>query len=156
MRGVARDAAEQWQESGAVRRARAVVALLVGEGGERVQPVLDVAGEEVAAGAARAEAPGVARRRLVVAVVEVGRPARVAPLRVGVEDARERNAELYEAALRADGSLRRDDGHAVAESEDDRGRPVNRGGVGRARQPGGVVEVREQLPCEEEAQVGAV
>src|ERR1700755_1507481 len=156
VRGVARDAAEQRQEPGAVRGARAVVALLVGEGRERVQPVLDVAGEEGAARAARAEAPCVARRRLVVAVVEVCSPARVASFRVGVEEAREREAELYEAALRAYGSLRRDDGHAVAQPEDDRRGAVNRSGACLIGQPCGVVEVREQLAGEEGAKVGAV
>src|SRR5262249_39081243 len=105
VRGKARNSAKQGQQSSAEISACPVVTLLITKRHPLVPLVLNVAREEIAAIATRAESSRVARHHLIVAVVEESSPAGIASCGIGIEDSRQRKADLNETALGAHWSL---------------------------------------------------
>jgi len=77
-----RDAAKQRQQgyAHAIGGARAIVALLVRERDPLIELVLQIARNQIAPRATRPEPARIARCRLVVAIVKICRPARIAAL----------------------------------------------------------------------------
>src|SRR5689334_11790826 len=90
VRREARDAAKQRQRSAVHISARAVVTLLVAKRHPLVPLVLNVTREQIAAIAARAKPSRVLRINLVVAVIKISGPTRVASFRVRIEETRQR------------------------------------------------------------------
>src|SRR6185369_6659950 len=155
VRGITRDATEQRQQAHARIRACTVVTFLVCKRYPLVPFVLDIAGEEIAAPAAQTKPSRITRFRLIEAVVKERGPTRVASLRIRIEYSRQRKAELNKAALRAHGSLWRHDSKTVIQSKGNCRCAIDRSRGGDAGQSRSVVEVGEQLPGEEETQIGA-
>src|SRR6266511_470011 len=101
-----RDAAEQWQGCpSAIGCTRAIVSLFISEGDPLIQLVLNVAREEIAARSTGAKSPRISRGRLVVPVIDIRCPARIASFWIGVKDARQRKTKLDKSTLPANWSL---------------------------------------------------
>src|SRR5438445_9003445 len=87
--GEARDSAKQRQRARAIVGTRTIIALFVSKRHPLVPLVLNISGEQIAASPPGAKAPGIARRRLIIAIVNVSGPSGVASFWIGVENARQ-------------------------------------------------------------------
>src|ERR1019366_9342424 len=139
-----------------------VVALFQSELDPGVHLVEDGHGVEVAldrTGAGRTNSLGeseVIAIGRIYAVFIVRLPARIPPLRVGIEPARERESDLHESAVTAHCQLWSGNGSAgTVGSKDHRGRAIHREGVRLIAQTPRVVVVGQELAAEEESQVSS-
>src|ERR1039457_155279 len=90
------------------------------------------------------------------AVFIVGLPARIPPLRVGIEPARDWESDLHETAVTAHCQLWSGDGIAgTVGSKDHRGRAIHREGVRLIAQTPRVVVVGQELASKHESQVSS-
>src|SRR5213075_2673341 len=95
------------QQSAAKVCPRPVVPLLVSKGHPLVPLVLKIAGEKIAAAAARAKPSCVTSVGFIAAVIKKCRPSGVASLGIGIEDPRQRKTDLHKPTLSAHRTFRR-------------------------------------------------